>query len=101
LLPRLAADSKVGINLQHFNSNLPSKATGQDGRASWLAGAALAPSLVLGATRDYVVDREGVEESAAFLGVEAQYCELPHDVMLCEGWVEPAERVITWVRGLC
>ena len=58
LLPRLAADSKVGIYLQHFDSNLPSKATGQDGRASWLAGAALAPSLVLGATRDYVVDRE-------------------------------------------
>ena len=100
LLPRLAADSKVGINLQHFNSNLPSKATGPDGRASWLAGAALAPSLVLGATRDYVVDREGVEESAAFLSVEAQYCDLPHDVMMCEGWLEPAERVITWVRGL-
>ena len=100
LLPRLNMDSKVGIDLAHFNANLPSKAAGPDGSASWLVDTALAPSLVLGATRDYVVDRDGVEETAAFLGVQAEYVELPHDIMLCEGWEGPADRVIHWARSL-
>ena len=100
LLPRLQADSKVGIDLRHFNANLPSQAAGPDGRAAWLAGRSPVPALVLGAARDYVVDREANLETAAFLGAEAEFVDLPHDIMLCPGWEQPADRVIEWAAGL-
>lgn len=98
-LPRFEADSRVGLDLGHFNKNLPSKAADGDGRATWLRDAP--PLLVLGAERDFVVDREGVEETARFLGVAAEFVPLPHDVMLAEGWEAPAERLARWVKAEC
>jgi len=100
LLPRLQADSRVGLNLRHFNANLPSKAAGDNGRALWLSERESLPALVLGATRDYVVDREAILETAAFLDANAEFVDLPHDVMLCRGWQQPADRVIGWLETL-
>ena len=97
-LPRLAADAQIGLDLAHFNANLPGKAADDNGRASWLEAAP--PAVVLGAGRDAVVDREGVEETACFLGVEAEFFDLPHDVMLCEGWEAPADRLVAFAKTL-
>jgi len=58
------------------------------------------PRLVLGAARDAVVDREGVEETARFLATECEFFDLPHDVMLCRGREAPADRIIEWVNSL-
>ena len=97
-LPKLQADSQCGLDVRYFTQNLPSEsADAESGRASWLPGAP--PVLVLGAERDAVVDREGVEETAAFLGVDAVMLDLPHDVMLCEGWEAPADRVISFAKA--
>ena len=96
-MPRLKADSKVGLNLADFSRNLPIGAAGTDGHAAW-HDASSVPTLVLGAARDYVVDREGVLEMATFLDCEAEFVDLPHDVMLCKGWQIAADRIIDWVR---
>jgi len=98
-LPLLEADAQVGLDVGHFTRHLPSACTDSaTGRATWLDAAP--PTLVLGADRDGVVDREGVEETAAFLGTCARFVDLPHDVMLCNGWEAPAEVVVEWVRGI-
>ena len=99
-LPRLEADAAVGLDVKHFLSVLPEKQTDSaTGRAAWLDGAP--PALVLGAGRDGVVDREGVEETARFLGVDAElFEEMPHDVMLCTGWEAPADRIIEFAKSL-
>ena len=99
-LPKLEADSRVGLDVKHFLANLPSAAAAADGRAAWLDRAP--PALVLGASRDGVVDREAVDETATFLGRdgEAELFDLPHDVMLCTGWEAPADRIIEWCRRL-
>ena len=49
-----------------------------------------------------VKNKEGVEETAVFLGCrgEAEFFDLPHDVMLCSGWERPADRIIDWVKAL-
>lgn len=99
-LPKLEADAQVGLDVGHFTRNLPSKEADYDGVAFWVESPRV-PALVLGALRDGVVDREGVEETARFLQAEpAEYFDLPHDVMLCNGHEQPADRIIEWVRNL-
>ena len=98
LLPMLQADAKVGLDLAYFNRNLPARAAGENGRATWLGSAP--PAVVIGATRDAVVDEEGVRETARFLGTDAEFFDLPHDVMLCSGWEQPAQRLVEWVKAL-
>ena len=60
------ADSVVGLDLRDVLANLPSKSADAAGRASWLDRAP--PRLVMGSECDYIVDQEGVEEAAFFLG---------------------------------
>ena len=98
-LPLLERDAQVGLDVGHFTRNLPSACMDTaTGRAAWLERAA--PALVVGAERDGVVDREGVEETATFLGTTAEFFDLPHDVMLCDGWELPADRVIAFANEL-
>lgn len=98
-LPRFEADCRVGLDLRHFSANAPAKAAGEDGVATWLPAAP--PTLVLGAERDFVVDEEGVRETARFLGTEARLLPgLPHDVMLCTGWRVAADEVLDWIAAL-
>ena len=55
---------------------------------------------MLGAEFDAVVDAEGVDEAAAFLGVPARTLPgMPHDVMLNPGWEAAAEPLVRWYRG--
>ena len=98
-LPRLEADSKIGLDVGHFQRNLPNKEADYDGVAFWVESPKV-PSLVIGAERDGVVDCEGVEETARFVDSPAEFFDLPHDVMLCEGREAPADRIIEWVQGL-
>ena len=100
-LPRLEADSRVGLDLGDFARNLPSKNIAADGRAAWLADYAPRARLVVGCERDAVVDAEGVEETARFMGVDAEiFSGMPHDLMLCEGWEAPADRLIEWATQI-
>lgn len=81
--------------LPSFRTSLQAR---EDGRARWLTSAP--PALVVGAEQDRVVDQEGVEETAAFLGTSARMLPgLPHDCMLAAGWEGAADEIITWVSG--
>mmetsp|Transcript_24350 Transcript_24350/g.53172 ORF Transcript_24350/g.53172 Transcript_24350/m.53172 type:complete len:329 (-) Transcript_24350:239-1225(-) len=96
---RLAADSRAILDVAHFSRNVPSKASSECGIASWVGDAP--PTLVLGAEEDIVVDKEGVEEMAAFLGVKAiMIPRVPHDVMLCSEWKLAADALSDWVLSL-
>lgn len=54
----------------------------------------------MGASEDKVVDVEGLQEAAYFLGVEPPIvCHgLPHDVMLATKWEIPAARLVEWLH---
>jgi hypothetical protein len=54
-----------------------------DGRATWLDEADSPRRRVIGASRDFIVDIEGVYETATYLGVEPEIINGSyHDVML-------------------
>ena len=53
--------------------------------------------LVLRADADRVVDREAVDESAKFLGVEPIMVAGPHDVMLSSNQAETCDLVGGWL----
>mgnify|MGYP002632279950 CR=1 FL=1 len=94
---RFAADSRVSLDVANFARNAPAKRTDASGRASWLPSAP--PALVVGAASDFIVDGEGVEETAAFLGTAPVVLEgLPHDVMLCGEWEVAADTILSWVE---
>ena len=100
-LPKLAADSRVRLDLKHFNRNLPARAeTDSQGRARWVAERGL-PTLVCGAERDAVVDAEGVEEMGRFVGSTPLWLPTAHDVMLAAGWELGADALAEWARAAC
>jgi hypothetical protein len=54
--------------------------------------------LVLGAERDFIVDLEGVQETAQFLGVQPVIVsEAYHDVMLGPKWRLSADIIAKWL----
>lgn len=54
-----------------------------------------------GAEFDKLVDKEGVEEMAAFADAGAPvFLPLAHDVMLGPDWPIAAEALLEWVEGL-
>ena len=57
--------------------------------------------LVIGAENDFIVDLEGVKETARFLGVSPVFIpDLYHDVMLGPKWIKSAEIIAQWVRQI-
>jgi alpha-beta hydrolase superfamily lysophospholipase len=62
------------------------------------------PSLVLGATDDFLVDRAAVEETARYFGGSAAAATVmvdsPHDVMLGSKWKNAAEAIEVWLQQL-
>ena len=99
-------DSRVGINLQALADKLPIKnVNSSNGKVSWLDDIENTPSttlplpmMVLGAGKDFIVDREGVEETAKFLGVEPTFIEdAHHDLMLGPNWQNSAEVIEEWL----
>lgn len=90
------ADSKVVIDLPRLAKQLPSDTSADaEGRARWLTQSPQQRFLVLGAERDFIVDCQGVDETARFVGL-SQGETLPgvyHDAMLGEKALVTAKRL--------
>ena len=98
-MERFDADSRCPLDVGDFNATLPIGDGKAGSRAAWLTRAPPA-RIVLGAEFDAVVDAEGIDEAAAFLGVPARTLPgMPHDVMLNPGWEAAAEPLVGWYRG--
>jgi pimeloyl-ACP methyl ester carboxylesterase len=108
-------DSEATIDLLDLAKQLPiAKASKKDGTAPFVS--MLPPCLVVGASRDYIVDREGVLETARYFGVLLPssskegsedstskdesglvIVESPHDVMLGKDWRNGARAIERWL----
>ena len=53
-----------------------------------------------GAAFDKIVDRQGVEETADFMGCEADFVPLAHDLMVGPGWEMAADKLYAWLREI-
>ena len=91
-----ARDSTATIDLINLAKQLPSlKAT--DGKAPFVEG--LPPCLVLGASDDFIVDSEGVKETATYFGLdEPVIVDSPHDVMLGGKFSNAATSLDLWLQ---
>lgn len=79
---------------------LPSKET-VDGRATFITNRDFdKPCLVVGAADDFIVDTEGVMESAKYFGVENEVVmvDSAHDVMLGGKWINCAKELENWLQ---
>jgi pimeloyl-ACP methyl ester carboxylesterase len=90
-------DTAAIIDTVDFVKQLPSKQWDENRRAPFLSK--LPPCLVIGATRDYIIDEEGTEETANYFGVEAQVIDSPHDVMIGSNWKEGAGVIYEWLQA--
>jgi len=110
-MKRFKADSVVGLDVASLGPYLPSvTSTLADGRACWITAdsstdidntitAKLPKRLVLGAENDYIVDAEGVQETARYLGVNPiTLTGAYHDVMLGPIWTKTAEILLDWLQ---
>jgi pimeloyl-ACP methyl ester carboxylesterase len=90
-------DTAATIDAADFVKQLPSKQWDENRRAPFLSK--LPPCLVIGADRDYLIDKEGTEETANYFGVEAQMIDSPHDVMIGSNWKEGAGVIYEWLQA--
>eukprot|EP00667_Euglena_gracilis_P011060 EG_transcript_11279 len=99
-------DGQYSLDLRETNANLPQLVADETrgGQAAWVGPGGLDPRsiLVLGAERDVVVDREGLEEAAQFCGQTPMVLPgVAHDVMLdSQGWAKGAAALHDWLRAL-
>ncbi|KAL7558659.1 hypothetical protein ACA910_010035 [Epithemia clementina (nom. ined.)] len=94
-----ARDSEATIDLLDLSKQLPSAATVENGKAPFYQ--TLPPCLVMGATKDFIVDAEGVEETARYFNVEKPiFVDSPHDVMLTNQWRNAATALNEWLDQL-
>ena len=89
-------DVDATMNLGDLAKKLPSACAENNGRASFASY--LPPSLVVGATDDFIVDKEGVEETASFFDVDPVFVDSPHDVMLTNKWQNGADALLDWLE---
>ena len=111
-----ARDSTAVIDILDLSRHLPSKATNaQTGRALFLSDASAVssldgegnastvlsqlPVLVVGATQDFLVDQEALEETAQYFGLDGLplLVDSPHDVMLGAKWRNGADALSSWL----
>jgi hypothetical protein len=91
-----ARDTEAVIDIKDLLKHLPSRQA-VNGKAPNVD--MFPPCLVIGAQRDFIVDREGVEETATYFGVsEPLYVDSPHDVMLGRNWEITANIIQNWVK---
>ena len=94
-----ARDSEATIDLMDLAKKLPSAQTDDQGRALFLSNTTSPPPfLVVGATEDFIVDPEGVEETAQYFGADRITVDSPHDVMLGKKWKTTAEEIHQWLQ---
>lgn len=92
-----ARDTEAVIDIKDLLKNLPSK-NAVDGKAPYVDK--FPPCLVIGAERDFIVDREGVQETAEYFGLsEPTFVDSPHDVMLGRNWKKTASVIDDWVQS--
>lgn len=92
-----ARDSVATIDLLDLSKKLPAAKT-IDGRAAFVG--VLPPCLVVGAKDDFVVDREAVDETAKYFGVDRPLIvDSPHDVMLGGKWENAAKVLASWLEN--
>jgi pimeloyl-ACP methyl ester carboxylesterase len=92
-----ARDSEATIDLVNLGRQLPSFSTGKDGKAPFFDQ--LPPCLVVGGKDDLIVDREGLEETAIYFGLEKPVLvDSPHDVMLGRKWQNAADLLHEWIQ---
>jgi hypothetical protein len=99
-------DTAATIDLSDLAGKLPSKLVDKEtGNAPFrtnLQRLALKP-FVLGASDDFIVDKEGVSETGRYMGLDEQDIEIvdsPHDVMLGKKWRNGANAILQWVQGI-
>jgi pimeloyl-ACP methyl ester carboxylesterase len=91
-----ARDSEATIDLFDLAKKLPSLKT-TDGKAPFVG--ILPPCLVMGGKDDFIVDSEGVEETATYFGLqEPLIVDSPHDVMLGRKWTNAANALDQWLQ---
>ena len=90
-------DVDATIDLGDLAGQLPITSADGDGRANYAL--VVPPSLVVGAIDDFIVDREGVEETAKFFGVEPVFVDSPHDIMLTNKWKNGADAIESWLKS--
>ena len=90
-------DTVATIDLGDLAKKLPSVSDKDTGRAPFVDQ--LPPVFVIGASDDFIVDREGVEETARYMGLEEPLIvDSPHDVMLGRRWNNGAEAILDFVQ---
>ena len=102
-------DTVATIDLMDLAKQLPSFQTDESGKAVFLSelenkadgdtcNLVSIPSLVIGATDDFIVDKEGVDELARYYGVNAVMVESAHDVMLGSRWENGARVILDFLE---
>jgi len=94
-------DTVATIDLMDLAKKLPSVHTNDSGKAIFWEdghGAAPMPALVIGATDDFIVDKEGVDEMARYYGVSSIMVNSAHDVMLGSKWENGAKEILGFLE---
>ena len=102
-MTRFRADSRVTLDVASLTGVLPSKTSmGPDGRATWIReGNHAMPALVVGGEKDFVVDREGVQEAARYFATDPVIIpDTYHDVMLGPKQNRTAAIIADWLATL-
>ena len=83
--------------LAPFLPNLPKSSTSLPSSSSSSSAPVV---LVCGATRDFLVDQQGVEETAKYFGVyPPTMIDSPHDVMIGRNWEKGASVIYNWLQS--
>lgn len=92
-------DTVATIDLMDLAKRLPSVHTNVSGKAVFWEGSHVPiPSLVIGATEDFIVDKEGVDELGRYYGVEPIMVDSAHDVMLGSRWENGAKAILDFLK---
>ena len=91
-------DTDAIIDLVDLAKQLPSVNVDDSGKALFLPSTRKLPSLVVGATDDFIVDKEGVLELARYYDVEPVFVNSAHDIMLGKKWTNGADVIKSFLE---
>ena len=98
------ADAKVTVDVHDLARKLPKLAADSDGCSKDVRNGVLQyKALVLGAQKDYIVDREAVKETAKFMCARDDALMVEgavHDVMLADCRDNVAKELELWLNGI-
>ena len=93
-------DTVATIDLGDLSKHLPSLNTNSDGVAYFAINHEQLPTLIVGASDDFIVDYEGVVETSKYFGVQPITVNSPHDVMLGPLWRSGANLLKQWLMKI-